>query len=105
MSPETHAAGELEDGFLENYDLLNPTHTSLVPDWEDIGIADPFPSEDNQYESTFKVPETVDQFIYADSRLSASCSPICIFIPDKQVLWKMMRSCIYVTDPKDLWIN
>ena len=61
MSPETHEAGELENGFTDNYDLLNPVkHTFLVPDWEDIGIADPFPSEDNQHESTFKVPETVD---------------------------------------------
>ena len=61
LSPETHEAGELQDGFVEDYDLLNVVkHTFLVPDWEDIGIADPFPSEDNQHDSTFKVPETAE---------------------------------------------
>jgi len=61
VSPETYEAGELESDFVANYNLLNEIkYNFLVPDWEDIGIADPFPSEDNQHESTFKVPETVE---------------------------------------------
>ena len=32
-------------------------------------------------------------------------SPIPVFIPNAAVMWKMMRACIAVKRPEDLWVN
>ena len=78
--------------------------TWLVNDWEDIGIADPFPNEDSTNNISFAMPEKCDIFVYSESRLIEDTSPYCIFIPRKEVMFKMMRACIGCNNVSDLWI-
>ena len=32
-------------------------------------------------------------------------SPACIYLPSKAVIFKLMRACIGVESPRDLWFN
>lgn len=48
-------------------------------------------------------PEVAD--VYKQSRYKPDMSPLCIYIPTRFVMFKLMRSCIDVYDPSDLWFN
>ena len=50
------------------------------------------------------LPVDADDQIYPESRFDSGTSPTVIYIPSRDVMSKMMRACIGVTDPKDLWI-
>ena len=78
--------------------------TWLVNDWEDIGVSDPFPHEESTNNISFAMPETPENFVYAEERLQKEISPYCIFVPRKEVMWKMMRACIGCKETSDLWI-
>ena len=43
-------------------------------------------------------------YIYPASRILHSQSPWQIYIPNKAVMFKLMRACIDVNRPEDLWI-
>ena len=50
-------------------------------------------------------PEKIDQNVYHESRYREEGSPNVNYIPRKEMMWKLMRSCIGVEDPNGLWIN
>ena len=52
-----------------------------------------------------KIPINPDEDVYAPSRYSPDYSPLLIYIPKKEVMFKMMRACIGVKCTSDLWIN
>ena len=84
---------------------------------EDIGWVDPFPDDPMtvNYKTPSEIPggdgpgpsipESSDQFAYAKSRLIKGKFPQIIYIPTKEVLFKMMRACIGVAKKEDLWIH
>ena len=41
--------------------------------------------------------------IYAEVRYNENYSPICIYLPSNDLLFKMMRAAIGIEDIKDLW--
>ena len=51
-----------------------------------------------------KTPHEIDHHVYPDSRYTEGNSPFCIYIPCKEVMLKLMRACIKVTEPDNLWI-
>lgn len=66
-------------------------------------MQDPFP-EENWAEKKFKAPK-YDVLVYDRKRLKAGESPFCVFLPTKNIMFKMMRACVEVSDEADLWIN
>ena len=54
-------------------------------------------------ESSFRIPITDEDLVYRVNRYTKGNSPNTLYFPSKMMLFKMMRACIGVTDPKDLW--
>jgi hypothetical protein len=47
---------------------------------------------------------SLDELVYDRSRFGEN-SPLCIFIPSKEVMVKIMKACIGLENPEDLWFN
>ena len=78
----------------------------LIDDCEEIGLKDPFPSEDDgPLNQIITVPEKASDFVYPIPRLVFGISPTTIFMPSKKILFKLMRACIAVSSVEELWIN
>ena len=43
--------------------------------------------------------------IYSNCRYTADTSPSTIYIPSVEVMFKIMRACIGITNVNDIWIN
>ena len=71
--------------------------------FEQIGLFDPFPQE--PMETSFIIPTTDEDLVYREERFVYKNSPHTLYFPSKKVLFKIMRACIGITDPKDLWFN
>ena len=82
-----------------------PAELYLINDWVEIGIMDPFPNERSEDQAVMSSPEKVSQDVYHTSRYVESQSPNVNFIPRQEIMWKLMRSCIGVKDPDDLWVH
>lgn len=52
-----------------------------------------------------KIPADKDDYAYAESRLIKGFIPTVVYVPTKEMMFKMMRACIGVTKVQDLWIN
>ena len=52
-----------------------------------------------------RVPTMPDELAYHESRYIPGFSPYVTYVPSKEVMFKLMRACIGVTDAEDLWIN
>ena len=92
-----------------------------INSFHQIGLIDPFPndeikedldssSQDSSKEAVetqiFKrLPERPTHLVYPLNRFRQDQSPICIYIPDKRVMLKLMRACICVTHEDQFWFN
>ena len=47
----------------------------------------------------------VDDLVYMRNRYVYDVVPNAYFIPSKRMLWKLMRACIDVDHPCELWFN
>ena len=78
----------------------------MIHEWFDIGMTDPLPQEASHGQNTFCEFETQNQFVYPPERLKNEPGPPrCIYLPSRELLWKMMRSAIDITDADDLWFS
>ena len=77
----------------------------MINDWVEIGIMDPFPDEKSGDKAIMSSPEKVSQDVYHPSRYLKEQSPNVNFIPRQDIMWKLMRSCIGVTDADYLWVH
>ena len=48
---------------------------------------------------------TKNKDVYAQSRYNKEYSPFQIYIPKTDLMFKMMRACVGVKQPRDLWFN
>ena len=60
-----------------------------------IGLPDPYPTEET--------PSNFPKYGYPSERYVQGKSPSCVYIPTKLVMIKLMRACIGVKNPKQLW--
>jgi hypothetical protein len=44
-----------------------------------------------------------DELVYHESRFEEDYIPRMLFIPNKKTMFSIMRHCIGVTKPEDLW--
>ena len=104
---------EINEDFLEKYGLLvEEQKPYLINSFSKIGWADPFPNEslmmsDEEDRELFnQVKENpLKTFIYSKERTLTKESPSMVYLPNKVVMFKIMRACIDVTDKSKLWYN
>jgi len=67
-------------------------------------MVDPFPKEEVGF--TPAIPETYTDHVYPEQRMCrADASPMCIYIPNRIITLKIIRACIDVKTPEELWFN
>ena len=59
----------------------------MITSFSQIGWKDPFPDEDNEDKN---IPETVDVPVYPEWRYVKGFTPYVVYIPRKQVMFKLM---------------
>lgn len=83
----------------------------LINSFPKIGLTDPFPNEEksmnNEEDIELNNMMLMDPhvLIYPKCRISENNSPQPIYIPNRAVMFKLMRACIGITRPEDLWFN
>ena len=84
------------DHLMANY-LINRFFT--------VGFADPYPDDDkfiigsvDDAPDYLVIPSKVEDKVYPDSRYVEGNSPNCIYLPNKEIMLKLMRACIKVKD-------
>jgi len=88
------------------YKIVQDYFDFRVNSFESIWMHDPFPDEDLVHcDEAYRIRKSKDTLVYPERRMSANDSPPMIFIPNMQIMFKLMRACIGVKDPKDLWFN
>jgi hypothetical protein len=76
----------------------------IINSFHQLGWPDPYPKE-NSYKSSAKQPVDGDDLVYDPVRFSEGTAPYVVYIPRAEMLFKMMRACIGVTEASDLWLN
>ena len=78
----------------------------MVHVFDDIGMNDPFSQEACHGSKTFNEFETQNEFVYPIERLlNEQGPPRCIYLPSEELMWKLMRSGVGVTEINKLWFN
>jgi hypothetical protein len=57
----------------------------------------------DESDDPYGFPKT-HNLVYHTARYLNDSSPMCVYIPSKEILFKMMKACIGVDKPQDLWI-
>ena len=60
-------------------------------------------SEGSETEGSAAAQATVD-ISYDPQRYDEVCSPMCVLVPHRDVLFKMMKACVGVEKVQDLWM-
>ena len=112
IDSETLANSRVTRDFLKKYDLIEKNKSFLVNSFWMIGWDDPFPDDDefiigsiDDPAPDLKSPEAADDWVYPEFRYVEGNAPNQIYIPRKEIMLKIMRACIGVKNPEDLWIN
>ena len=75
----------------------------LINSFWNIGWPDPFPDEHTDSDQDFL--RNKEDLVYRDSRYVDAHSPFVIYIPNENVMFKIMRACLGVDEISELWIN
>ena len=70
----------------------------LINSFSQIAWLDPFPEDAESLKSSFVEPAKIDDLVYHKSRLKPGFIPWVVYIPRKDIMFKIMRGCIGVTD-------
>jgi len=69
-----------------------------VNSFEQLGWSDPY-TEELCLASDWKIPKELTSLAYSKCRLKCDCIPQMIYVPRKDIMFKLMRACIKVKDP------
>ena len=79
----------------------------LINNLKTIGLPDPFPTEDKSVRSRDTLPKKDSDgnylYVYKASRYFEETCPLCLYIPNRDIMFKFMRACIKVEDPMEMW--
>lgn len=73
--------------------------------WDALGWDDPFEDDEGTFFADCTEPVRFDDWVYPEFRYRKGFSPHAIYIPTQEMMIKIMRACIGVKRPADLWIN
>lgn len=103
VSPTTAIEGGMSPALEKALGISKPQIKPwLVNSFWNIGWPDPFPDEHSSMDREFLVDRTA--LVYEEARYHEEYSPSAVWIPSKLVLIKLMRACIGVDKPENLWI-
>ena len=71
-----------------------------------IGLKNPFKGEASLLNTKGSLPKIVQgevQLVYPKYKYIQGNSPYCIYIPSSEVMFKLMRSCIGVKEPENVF--
>ena len=112
IGEETLKASKLSKDFLKKYHILDVEAFPFgVNTFNQIGWDDPFPEDakvggtSEEIGSDITADTKFDHWTYPESRFVEGFGPYCIYIPRQELMLKIMRACINVKVPEDLWIN
>ena len=94
-------------------DTIDNLKSYNINSFMQIGLEDPWPEDekiitgslDDIDPKVYKIPTKVEDDVYAAYRYINGSSPTVVYIPRKEIMLKLMRACIDVKNPKDLWFN
>jgi len=97
LSNRTKSASVLPYNFYESYssvfeDCSNRKH--LINNFECLGMLDPFPHDRNPHKIIGKLPKEEMDLVYPESRYEEASSPCCLYIPNANIMFQIMRACI-----------
>ena len=106
VSKETKKFSGITEDFYTKYTkvfdgCINSNH--LINNFECIGLMDPYPFEYNPHGTVAKLPDGPMDLVYPKHRYMEGDSPGCIYIPNKDIMFRMMRACVRVKLPTELW--
>lgn len=58
----------------------------------------------SEAQSSVDAGEKLTNLVYQSKRYAEDYSPMCVYIPSSEILFKMMRACIGTYAIEDLWI-
>ena len=93
------------------YDICDSYKPFVINSFQTIGWSDPFPQDDEFIIGSLDdgdnlvVPEAPLDLVYEESRYMPEFSPLCIYVPKKEIMLKMMRACVEVKKPDNLWFH
>ena len=101
--PKTTEMGAVNPQFYKNFEsMLNHRkyESYYINQFWDLGWADPFPEDDKvggmPDTADLSLPTKPDDLVYEECRYVEKYSPYCIYIPKKDLMIKLMRSCLGV---------
>ena len=111
ISQVTKDNSVIAKNFLVKYKMLDEKKVFNINSFSTVAWSDPFPNDDKMITGSLDdgdditLPEKVDDWVYPESRYIKGFSPYVIYIPKKEIMLKMMRACVDVKRPEDLWFN
>ena len=111
VSDETIANSQIGRNFLYQNRFVDAYKPFFINSFSIIGWSDPFPNDDEFIKGSLddgdgmSMPKYFTDLVYNESRYIEGFSPYCIYIPKKEIMVKIMRACIAVKCPHDLWIH
>ena len=82
------------------YNLIDEYKPHLINSFQTIGWPDPFPNDCKNVTGSMEdgsnlvIPSQTMDLVYLKSRYYEESSPLCIYIPKKEVMLKIMRASI-----------
>ena len=107
----TKKNSKIAKDYLVKYDICDSYKPFVINSFQTIGWSDPFPHDDEFIIGSLDdgdnlvVPEEPLDLVYAESRYTPDHSPLCIYVPKKEIMLKMMRACVEVKKPDNLWFH
>jgi len=74
----------------------------MIRDLETIGLINPFVKEE-KIDRSGQPLQGPRHLVYDRCRYVKDRSPMSIYIPSKNIMFKVMRACINIKDPNKLW--
>ena len=115
---QTVDGSKIGKNFMKNYkmqDVKTQPTSYNISSFEEIGMVDPFP-ESPMIKRHFNLPRCLgigeydtNHLVYDESRYhlddDISKNIYCLYIPSKEVMFKIMRACVNAQIENDLWFN
>ena len=94
---------KLPDSFFEIYDFTDCDKPFEINHFEQIGWYDPFPDEyqGGSNKPKREVPQDQTAFIYPGNKIEKGYVPFQMYIPNKIIIFKMMRCAAFVKEEAD----
>ena len=86
--------------FLNKEEIVDCSYN--ITSFEQLGWKDPYPKE-NRIQNKWKMPQKIDDLVYKRQRFANNFIPQVVYVPRKDIMFKLMRACIEVKTKEEFW--